>query len=568
MRVTVCIPIAPYHVNVSHRAIASVQAQSAPVTLAAMLDIHGRGPGYIRNQLLSGVQTEFVLFLDADDWLEPTFVEKAISNFDGRRYVYTDWFQDGVIISAPQRAWCQGKPHLITSLIPTQWLKQINGFDSTLPGMEDTDLFERLMEYGYCGKHLAEPLLHYSGDGRRSKEFRKRKDYEEVKKRIRIRHTTMGCCDDNPVNPTELPGEIVQAKALWNGNRREVGRITGFVYPRTGNGRIVEMNRRDALASPHLWQIIEPVKEPEEDNHALAIIGGAMFPKRPAAPAPYDPGLEPAAIPVKVHPDFKKVIRLGRKRERGDPVFIFPRKEYPSYSDIRKLVSLSGFDTCYPDEARDGLYILVSPERVDLPHATGRVIAWQLEYTGDYTHNYDGFTGEIWASDKAWADEHGTKYVLLGSHRELGYEPGGYLWVPGHDYDVTMLGYMVPRRQAIKDALNDLRWPDDYPGHGTDERSHMLNRTRLMLQVHQHEGSYYIAPQRIAIAAAHRMPVVSETIKTPGDLESKIFQCDYPDIPAVVRTNLKGGHGPSGEDLYQFLCIDHSFRKCVEEALG
>lgn len=561
MQITVLVPIGPYHVNVAHRAIASVQTQTAPCALATYHDVHGRGPGYGRNHLLQSVRTEFVVFLDADDWLEPTFAQKVLGAFDGRRYVYTDWFQDGETIAAPDRPWCEGKPNLITALIPVQWLKQVGGFDATLPGMEDTDMFERLMEYGYCGKRLAEPLMHYSNDGQRSKEFRKRKDYEEVKKRIRIRHRAMGCCGDVPVNLADAPGELVEARALWAGNRREVGRATGYVYPRTGNGRVLQVNRRDAEASPHLWQIIEQPKPViSDDNSALDVIGGAMFPKRPAAPAAYNPILEPAAPVVEVHPNVSKVIRLGRKRDTGDPVFIFPRKEYPSYSDFKRLVSLSGFASCYPDEARDGLHILVSPTPEDVSHVKGRVIAWQLEYAGDYTNNLDGFTGEVWSSDKAWAESHGAKYVLMGSH--AGLADGNS--ETGIEYDVTMLGYMIPRRQAIKNALPDLRWPEDYPGNG-EKRHRVLMNTRLMLHVHQHDTPAN-APQRFALAAAYKMPVLTETLIDANDLP--VMQADYPVLPDVVRSVLpKDGSLKLAQSLHNYLCIEHPFRDCVMEAL-
>ena len=66
--------------------------------------------------------------------------------------------------------------------------------------------------------------------------------------------------------------------------------------------------------------------------------------------------------------------------------------------------------------------------------------------------------------------------------------------------------------QAIKDQLNDLHWPIDYPGHDTESRNVVLSNSRLMLHVHQHDNAPFVAPQRIAIAAAYHMPVVSAPI--------------------------------------------------------
>ena len=69
----------------------------------------------------------------------------------------------------------------------------------------------------------------------------------------------MGCCGDNPqieqVPAEGLPGDVL-AIATWMGNRRERGRMTGRLYPRTGNGAQVYVDPRDAQAAPQLWHVI------------------------------------------------------------------------------------------------------------------------------------------------------------------------------------------------------------------------------------------------------------------------------------------------------------------------
>jgi hypothetical protein len=275
-----------------------------------------------------------------------------------------------------------------------------------------------------------------------------------------------------------------------------------------------------------------------------------------------------ASVMPPVQPNIARVVRLAQRVASSDPIFVLPAKDYPSYSAVKRLIELSGYKTI-PITKLDVFgrqpYIILTPDQLpNLDGVRARVIAWQLEYAGDYTHNYDGFKGEVWASDKAWADAHGAKYVLLGSHPDL---------VQGKrakraKFDVTMLAYMTPRRQVIKDKLADLRWPEDYPGHDTERRDEVLRQSRLMLHVHQHENAPYIAPQRIALAASARMMVLCESVFDPGALNC-IKYADDKDIPAVARDWLNEGAAlrATAEDIHQRLCIDNPFRRCIEEAL-
>lgn len=380
----------------------------------------------------------------------------------------------------------------------------------------------------------------------------------------------MGCCGDTsgPVIPvgTRLEGDVL-AMALWRGNRNETGRVTRRLYPRISFPRAAWVDPRDIEQSPALWKVIEPPAPPPAPSLNLAQIAqaGLATAKRAAVPDYAPPKNEPPPPPVQAKPDVTRVLRLSRKAATDEPIFVFPAKDYPSYSDIKMLVQLAGFDsTTRIDAFSRQPQIIISPEALpDLSGIKARVIAWQLEYAGNYTHNYDGFTGEVWASDKAWADAHGAKYVLMGSHPDLAQE-----WADAHTmFDVTMLAYMTPRRQTIKDKLADLRWTPDYPGHGNKQRNDILCQTRLMLHVHQHDNAPFVAPQRIAIAAAHHMPVISETTPGAGDLGAYLMTAPYDQIAETVRIALDLGASDSGDRLYQFLCVERTFRTCVLEAL-
>lgn len=72
MNITVIVPTIPARVEQLRRALVSVQAQTLkPATVLVAEDRGREGPAVLRNRLLERVETEFVAFLDDDDWLYP-----------------------------------------------------------------------------------------------------------------------------------------------------------------------------------------------------------------------------------------------------------------------------------------------------------------------------------------------------------------------------------------------------------------------------------------------------------------------------------------------------------------
>ena len=159
--VTICIPFADYHIEQSATAIASARVQTEPRTVLYAQDVDRRGTGYMRNQLLARVQTEFVVFLDADDWIEPAFVERCLSAYQAGKYVYTDWKEEETVKTAPDKCWCDGNWHVVTALLRTEDVRSVGGFPEDLPAAEDTAMYWQLVRRGICGVRLAEPLFHY-----------------------------------------------------------------------------------------------------------------------------------------------------------------------------------------------------------------------------------------------------------------------------------------------------------------------------------------------------------------------------------------------------------------------
>jgi hypothetical protein len=313
----------------------------------------------------------------------------------------------------------------------------------------------------------------------------------------------------------------------------------------------------------------------EQSFQALAARARRAF-ARIKPPAPLRP--PPPVAPVAVEPGIERVVRFGQRvySRTTDPVFVFPDAAYPSYTDVRRLVELSGFeayrqsDTPFID---GGTYIHLSPEQ---PYRTDpalrlptRAIWWSLEYGGEYEPDLSNWRGDVWASDPAWAKAHGAKFVLLGSHPDL--KPPELSDPSRGEFDYLMLAYQTQRRQVIQQQLADLRTPSNpYPGYGM-ERHHQLCASRLMLHVHQGEWQA-IAPQRIALAAAYKLPVVHEDVPNVGEYGKHVAFASYNELQGFVRGETKetgvAARERWGADLHHFLCVENTFRACVERALS
>lgn len=686
---TIIIPIAPYHVQNAARALASAAAQTVPVMVLPIVDDTGMGAGYARNRGIEQAETDFLVFLDADDVLMPNFVERCYAVYQQTgRYIYTDFLDDsGARHHAPDCPFTyhpgdsvyadpMANAHAVTALVPTDWARRVDGFDETLTGGEDSEFYIHLGTEGLCGTRLPEALFVYTNaQNSRSKRFRAHglRDYERlIQERYTDKGKVMGCCSEPAKPKPELdraaPG-LVLARPRWGGNRQERGSVTGYLYPRVDKSVVIEVDPRDAAARPDLWDVIA---RPREQVHEPVAV--AAPPARetgvqtPAAPMPDLPTLAQRALQMKplptqspvppppapvvpAMPNVERVTRLAQRaanniggkdptepyfelgrgeislmpprdaaaekrvsetsfadhastdtqyvvpdalatekalqqlrpnasvpgviRQRtGDPVFVFPDKDYPSYTDVRRLVELSGFQWTQmhgDNQPAEGIScIYLSPEQPRWTPIAGRQIWWSLEYGGEYEPDLTTWRGDVWASDPAWAKAHGAKMVVMGSHPRLA-DARPALVVNAPHHDVTMLAYMTPRRERIKAQLADLSWPAEiYPGYG-DERHEQLVTSRLMLHVHQRDDTHAIAPQRIALAAAYQLPLISEYVADAGEYGRYIPFVKYENLNAEVRSQLAmvsdGIPQARAERLHDWLCVEHTFRMSVEEAL-
>jgi len=276
---SIIIPIAPYHLDCANAAITSAEAQSVPCDVIPVIDVDGRGAGWARNHGVAQADSPFVVFLDADDLLDPQFVERTLTTYRKGAFVYTDWVNaDGRRTLLPDctdaKGWQDERIfHLITTLLPTSFHYYIGGFNEALPGYEDLDYYLRLHQAGVCGIRHSEILVTYrSRLGRRSDAVRGTDVLDRIRSQFG-RMQDMGCCGngtpDGAIAGVNKPkdGDIL-AVTLWQGNRVRVGRVTGRRYY-GGNGKRISMDIRDAQAQPNLYKQVVSVTDISPDVDTL-----------------------------------------------------------------------------------------------------------------------------------------------------------------------------------------------------------------------------------------------------------------------------------------------------------
>ena len=325
-QVTIITPIAPHHKDVFVRCADSVRAQTVQCRHLHMVDEEMRGPAYIRNLLLKQVKTPYVVFLDADDYLEPEFTDQCLRYIPAHGYTYTDWYMGDTVASTPDGAFWKVAWHLVTCLLHTDMVRFVGGFDETLPVMEDTKLFLEFDRYDYCGTKIPFPLVHYTDDGMRGKEGRKSGAVKKVKAELSRRYK-VGCCGGKAANePNRKPqgsrmANDVLVMPLWEGNRNIIGMITGRRYKRASRPMRIWMGRKDAQARPDLFRIIPQtkpkVKPPKADRQqdeklsnantlqSVLVNAGMLF-------VPPARDKIPVAANTEIKPDFKKLNVLAK----------------------------------------------------------------------------------------------------------------------------------------------------------------------------------------------------------------------------------------------------------------
>jgi hypothetical protein len=265
--VTFVVPVAAHHAEIAQRAINSALAQTIPSEVVTAVDEENIGAGAMRNLLVQIVQTPFIVFLDADDEVLPNFVEQTLFAYQRGKYVYTSWTDDeDKFHDAPAETrggiFAQGQFHTITTLMPTALFRLAGGFDETLAGLEDVDLYLKLQSLGVCGVRCPAPLMRYNRkSGKRASGVRASGQREKIITLLTQRYEgKMRMCNCGDANPAPQPpanqmqeGDIL-VEALYAPAKKQ-GPVSGRMYPRTGNRRRLYVDPRDVAARASWWQV-------------------------------------------------------------------------------------------------------------------------------------------------------------------------------------------------------------------------------------------------------------------------------------------------------------------------
>lgn len=182
-KVSVIIPVGPGHEDAIQDALDSVYAQTFKEWECILINDSGQedlpwvpswckvlntagkeGVSAARNAGLAVANGKTVLFLDADDYLDSTAIDKlydAYIKYGG--YAYCDFkkVETQEIVHVPDKA-CEHVsrvlPHPITGIYPNIRAAR---FDPELMAGEDWDYVAAMTANGYCGTRVPEPLVYY-----------------------------------------------------------------------------------------------------------------------------------------------------------------------------------------------------------------------------------------------------------------------------------------------------------------------------------------------------------------------------------------------------------------------
>lgn len=250
-----------------------------------------------------------------------------------------------------------------------------------------------------------------------------------------------------------------------------------------------------------------------------------------------------------------------------DILFARTRHEYGSYQDFHRLIELSDFPTCYVDEIpREGWKdktVIVTPINGEWQQGIqtdARVILWQMEWCTDGVFTPPPGVSEVWSSDAYEAERINARYVPMGSHPGLNIDPA----TPHEDiYDAAFLGYMTYRRQYLWDRLPIYK-PAVTSAWGID-RHRILTKSRSYIHIHQLDNVPTLPPLRLVVAAAYRLPFITEWVDNPGGFAGLILQERYENMASNIRARLtRADLADFGEALHKRLCHEWTFRRGVE----
>jgi hypothetical protein len=107
--------------------------------------------------------------LDADDYIDPTYVEKTLAKMTpgvgivSTQMVYHGNLEGTIVPIACENYYTEllSNAITVTSLVRTEAIRQAGPWDNNLRGWEDWDMWLRILKLGWRHEAVQEPLFHY-----------------------------------------------------------------------------------------------------------------------------------------------------------------------------------------------------------------------------------------------------------------------------------------------------------------------------------------------------------------------------------------------------------------------
>lgn len=367
---SIVIPVGPGHLGDLRTALDSIEAQHFRNWEAIVINDTGnqhqpelykaypyvkwgltdgkRGPGYARNMGAEMAKGKFLLFLDADDFFNPsepnalgemleTFWETGNGIYSahiGRAIVSSAYAErmeaenrlaawndklGQAYISNPgidfdcQQAFLEPRAHpdgkfyiwnLIATLIPRQWHFDISGFDEEMATWEDWDYWLRMAKGGRCFTRIQKPFLiyNYISGTRREEGLQKHKEVLQylIEKHDRIKIMGCGCGSKKRAGEqVVLDGDFADAWYIHPNLGRHDVTVGDYRYGRHTGGRTNHFPVRvtDIESNPHLFEAVveivaDPTPSPQEVAAPVAITPPPVEMIRPIDLAALKPGVQ------------------------------------------------------------------------------------------------------------------------------------------------------------------------------------------------------------------------------------------------------------------------------------
>lgn len=247
---------------------------------------------------------------------------------------------------------------------------------------------------------------------------------------------------------------------------------------------------------------------------------------------------------------------------------------YASYNDFWNMVKWADYPIIYVDQIdpqSDNTYIVtpLNDEWLNGWHnPRARIIHYELEWRWDWRASVNEPQGvkEVWCADKWLADSIGARYVPMGGDERL--NEVGNQFPASKVFDVSLLSYQTPRRQLVTQQLLDQHLAlAPIQNLWGKKRSAILMQSKCMVHVHQNDNTPGIAPLRWALAAAHRLPLITESIHDAGIFQSRyMIQFAYALIAPLTKLIVKDDIGLNdyAQALHNMLCSRYTFKTGIE----